>query len=129
LNRAAALKLDAAGQARLQRLSRDVDAKAAAGAAQFLSRLRDGQGRDWIDEFLTYRDDFEFWPAAGEVMQAFSALRAKHDGAAKKLLDESRAAFQQGRPDEGYAKYQQIVENYYAASSYRNAKRWIAERK
>ena len=41
----------------------------------------------------------------------------------------TNAAFQQGRRDEGYAKYQEIVDKYYAASSYRNVKRWLAERK
>jgi hypothetical protein len=36
------------------------------------------QGKTWIDDFLAYRDDFEFAPASREVMQAFEAVRAEH---------------------------------------------------
>ena len=133
LNRARTLKLDSAGDAakRLDRLSREVDAKAAAGAKQFLPKIQGGKqpGKSWIDAFLAYRDDFEFAPAAREVMQAFDALRADHNGSAQKALDAANAAFQQGRRDEGYAKYQEIVDKYYAAASYRNVKKWLAERK
>jgi predicted esterase len=133
LNRARRLKPAAAGaaKARLDRLSRVVDAKAAAGAKQFLPKIRDGQqqGKPWIDAFLVYRDDFEFATGAHEVMQAFDALRAEHNGPAEKALNEGRAAFRQGSRDEGYAKYQEIVDKYYAASCYRSVKRALAERK
>jgi pimeloyl-ACP methyl ester carboxylesterase len=134
LNRARALKPDSVGDAAkapLGRLSREVDAKAAAGAKQFLPKIQGGQqqGKTWIDAFLAYRDDCEFAPAAREVMHAFDRLRAEHDGPAKKTLADANAAFQQGRRDEGYAKYQEIVDKYFAASSYRNIKRWIGERK
>ena len=61
-------------------------------------------------------------------MQAFDALRAKHNGPAIKAIGDARAAFQQGRREDGYARYQEIVDRYYAASSYRNVKRWLAER-
>jgi predicted esterase len=132
LNRARELNpTDDAAKSRLERLTREVDAKAAAGAKQFLPKIRDDkpQGKPWIDAFLTYRDDFEFTPAAQQVMQAFKDLRAKHDDPAKKTLNEARIAFQQGKRDEGYAKYQEIVDNYFAAPNYRNVKRWLAERK
>ena len=130
LNRAGGMNPDGAAKGKLERLSREVDVKAAPGAKKFLKQITDKQpGKTWIDAFLAYRDDFEFAPAAAEVMQAFNALRAEHDEPAKKTLGEANAAFQQGRRDEGYAKYQEIVEKHYAASSYRNVKRWIAERK
>jgi hypothetical protein len=61
-------------------------------------------------------------------MQAFAAIRKEHDGPAQKALDEARAAFRQGKRDAGYAKYQEIVDQYYAAASYRNVKRWLADR-
>jgi predicted esterase len=128
LNRASALNPNGAAKAGLERLSRDIDAKATAGAKEFLPRIKNGQGKTSIEPFLAYRDDFEFASAAREVMQAFNALRAEHDGPARKAFGEARSAFQQGRPDEGYAKYQEIVDKYYAASSYRNVKRWLAER-
>jgi hypothetical protein len=37
--------------------------------------------------------------------------------------------FQQGKQDEGYAKYREIVEKYYASPLYRSVKQWLAERK
>ena len=94
----------------------------APAAKQFLSKIRDGQqqGKAWIDAFLVYRDDFEFAPAAREVIQAFDALRAEHNGPAQKALNAAHAAFQQGKRDEGYAKYQEIVDKYAAAALYRN---------
>ena len=134
LSRARALAAGAADQAtkaRLDRLSRELDAKAAEGAQQFLEKIRNDrqQGKTWIDDFLAYRDDFEFAPAARDVMQAFEALRAEQSGPAQKALSEASAAFGQGKRDEGYAKYQEIVDLYYAAPSYRNTKRWLAQRR
>jgi predicted esterase len=131
LNRARTLKADTsddATKARLERLLQEVNTRARAGGEEFLPKIRDDEGRTWIDGFLAFRDDFEFAPAAREVMQAFEAVRAEHEGPARKSLGEARAAFQQGRRDEGYARYQEIVDKYYAASSYRNVKRWLAER-
>jgi hypothetical protein len=133
LIRVGKLKSDGLGEAdkaRFNRLAKAVNGKAAAGAAKFLPKLRDGEpGASWIDAFLAYRDDFEFAPAAKEVMQKFNALRAEHEAPAKKAFNEARAAFGQGNRDEGYARYQEIIDKYYAASSYRNVKRWLAERK
>lgn len=132
LNRARTLKPDAideATKARLDRLMEEVNTRARAGSDEFLPKIRNDKGETWIDAFLAYRDDFEFAPAASQVMQAFDAVRAEHEGPARKALGEARAAFQQGKREEGYAKYQEIVDRYYAASSYRNVKRWLAERK
>ena len=42
---------------------------------------------------------------------------------------EARAAFQQGKQDEGYAKYQEIVDKDYASSLYRNIKEQLKSRK
>ena len=81
-----------------------------------------------LKAFLAWRDEFEFAPAAQDVMETFNALRAEHEKPAAKAMNEARAAFQQGNKDQGYAKYQEIVDKYFAASSYRNAKRWLAER-
>lgn len=116
-------------KARFDRLSREIDEQAIAGAQNFLPKIRDAQeGETWIDGFLAYRDEFEFAPGAREVMQAFDEIRAEQNGPAEKLLNEANAAFQQGKRDAGYAKYQEIVGKYYASSLYRTAKRWLAER-
>jgi predicted esterase len=130
LNRAATLQLDDTAKTRLESLSSQIDSQARARAATFLTKIQKGEpGKAWIDKFLNYREDFEFAPAAREVMQAFNTLRAEHEEPARKSVNEARAAFQQGKRDEGYAKYQEIADKYYAASSYRNVKKWIAERK
>ena len=128
LNRLGDKKLDEAMKKRFEKLTSDIDAKASAGAKQFLPKIQDAKARNWIDPFLAYRDDFEFAPAAKEVMEAFAKLREEHEKPATKLFNEARAAFQQNNRDEGYAKYKEIVDKYFAASSYRNVKRWLAER-
>ncbi|HEV8377326.1 MAG TPA: hypothetical protein VGP99_00635 [Tepidisphaeraceae bacterium] len=128
VNRARTLKLDATATTRLERLAKEIDAKAAPGAKDFLTKVKNPSAKTWIDAFLAYRDDFEFAPAAQELMQEFKKLRAEHEKPASKAMNEARAAFQQGNRDQGYSKYQDIVDKYYAASSYRNAKRWLAER-
>ena len=127
-NRARSLKLDTAQRDRLDKLDKNIDAKAAPGAKDFLARIKKPD-KKWIDAFLTWRDDFEFAPAAHDVMEEFQKLRAQHEKPAQKALNEARAAFQQNNKDAAYAKYQEIVDNYFAASSYRNAKRYLAERK
>jgi predicted esterase len=129
-NRARGLKPTPAITQRLDRLQKQLDAKAAPGAKTHLANIRNpAAGKPWIDAFLAYRDEYQFAPAAREAMEAFAALRAEHEPPANKLMNEARAAFQQNRRDEGYAKYQEVVDKHFAASSYRNAKRWLAERK
>ena len=60
-------------------------------------------------------------------MAAFAKLRTIHEETARKALGEARQ-FQQGKQDEGYQKYQEIVENDYASSLCRNVKQWLDER-
>ena len=55
-------------------------------------------------------------------MGAFASLRKQHEPLAQNAFEEASAAFRQGKQDEGYAKYQEIVDKYYAASLYRNIK-------
>ncbi len=125
VNRAISLNPTDAVRKRLEAVGRQVDVKAAAGAKVFLARMGKEGGRPWIDEFLAYRDEFEFAPGAGEVMKRFNALRAEHEGPAKRLMGEAREAFGAGRREEGMAKYREMLEKYYAASGYRNVKRWV----
>ncbi len=133
-NRARALKPGDTKNPRLDRIAAMIDAKASAGAKSFLPAIRSAldkgaPAKPWIDPFLAYRDDFEFAPAAREVMQAFDTLRAQHDPPAKEAMTQARAASNQGNRDAGYAKYQEIADKFYAATSYRIVKQWLAERK
>lgn len=129
IRRAEALPLEPEAKARLDGLARLIDEQAAPKAKTFLAAIRANQDGSWVDDFLAYRGDFEFARAASDTMAAFSALRAQHDPPAQKAVGEARQRFQQGRRDDGFAKAKEIVEKYYASSSYRLARQWLAERK
>jgi predicted esterase len=127
--RARGLTLDAASKTRLDRLTKSLDALAAPKAKTFLAAIRANKGNAWVDGFLSYRDEFEFAPAAADAMAAFNALRAEQDPLAQKAMGEARGFFQKGQRDQGYAKAREVVEKYCASSSYRLAKKWVAEQK
>ena len=55
-------------------------------------------------------------------MDAFEALRKKQEPDAQRLFQEAIMLFRQGKQDEGYAKYQEIVDKDYASTRYRNIK-------
>ena len=122
------LNLNESQKHRVEELSRSIDAQASADAARFLPLIRQAKDGSWIDGFLAFRDDFEFTDAAHDVMAAFAELRMHQMDPAKKAFGEARQLFQQGKQDEGYAKYREIVEKYYASPLYRNVKRWLADR-
>ena len=113
----------------LDELSQKIDDKAAAGAAKYSPLIREAKDGSWIDGFLAFRDDFEFAPAGKEVMAAFAELRSRHEAPAKKAFGEARQLFQAGKQDEGYGKYREIVQKYYASPLYRIVKRSLEERK
>jgi predicted esterase len=119
LNRARTLTLDEGQKRRAEKLSRAVDAKAAEGARTYLPKIREAKDSSWIDGFLAFRDNFEFAGAAHDAMAAFAELRASHDQRAKTAFAEARQLFQQGKQDEGYAKYQEIARSCYASPLYR----------
>jgi predicted esterase len=129
IHRAHTLNPDESQKQRLDELSRSIDTQASAGAAKYLPLIRQAKDSSWIDEFLSFRDDFQFANVAHEVMATFTELRARHQDPAKKAFGEARQLFQQGKQDDGYAKYREIVEKYYASPLYRNVKRWLEDRK
>jgi hypothetical protein len=62
-------------------------------------------------------------------MDAFEALRRQHEPAARKAFQEAQTLFRQGKRDDGYARYREIVEKDYASTKYRNAKEQLEARK
>jgi predicted esterase len=128
-NRARTLKPNESQQRQLDELTRAIDDQAAPGAAKYLPLVQEAKDGTWIDGFLAFRDDFEFAGASREVMAAFAKLRAQHEAPAQKAFGEARQLFQQGKQDEGYAKYREIIEKHYASSLYRNVKRSLDDRK
>jgi predicted esterase len=129
LRRARTLKLSDPQKQRADRLGTAIDVKAKAGANEFLPKIGKNADGSWIDGFLAYRDEFEFADAAREVMSAFETLRKQHEPAAQRAFGEARAAFQRRNQDQGYAKYQEIVDKDYASPLYRNVKEWLKARK
>jgi predicted esterase len=129
LRRARRLPLDDQAKPRLERLLAAINRAVEPKAKAYLQTIKAGKDGSWIDGFLAFRDEVEFADAASEAMAAFNDLRAKQEASAAKLLGEARGLFQQGRRDDGYAKVKEIVEKYYASSSYRLAKKWLAEKK
>ena len=129
LRRARTLNLTGPQESRADRLGKTIDAKAKAGADEFLPKIKKDADGSWVDGFLAYRDEFEFADGAREVMGAFEALRKRHEPLAQKAIGEGRAAFQQGKQDQGYAKFQEVVDKDYAASPYRNIKEQLKSRK
>ena len=129
LRRAKTLKLTDPQKSRADRLGKTIDAKARPGADEFLPKIKKNADGSWVDGFLAYRDEFEFADGAREVMGAFESLRKQHEPLAQKAFGEARAAFQQGKQDQGYAKFQEVVDKDYAASLYRNIKEQLKSRK
>jgi predicted esterase len=128
IRKAKGLKLDPKAKERFDRLAKDVDAKAAPKAKTFLASIKANKDGSWVEGFLAFRDEFEYADAASAAMAAFNDLRAKQDPLASKAMGEARQAFNQGRRDDGFAKAKEVVDKYYASTSYRLAKKWLAER-
>lgn len=129
LQRARALDLDAKSRERLDALAAAIADRARPQAEAHLAAIRANTDGAWVDDFLKFRDDYAFADAAAEAMTAYDALRAAQDPPARKLIGEARAAFNRGDRDAGYARAREVVDKYYASSSYRLAKRWLAERR
>ncbi len=113
--------------ARAAKVRADIDAEAKPRADALLAQIKQGKP-GWIDPFLDFRAEFQFAAAAAPVMAAFDDLRAKQDPPAQAALDAARTSFQQGKDDDGYKKYQEIVDQYPASSVYRTAKQSLAQR-
>ena len=113
--------------ARVSKLEKAIDDLAAPECKDFVAKIRSGKP-GWIDPFLAYRDEFEYAPAAKPAMTAFDELRAEQSPPAQTAYNEARALFQQGKADEAYRKYQEIVDRYPASPLYRIVKRSLVER-
>jgi predicted esterase len=129
LRRVTKMNLDEGQRKNVQDLTQKIDAKASMEAPKYLSLFRNSKHGIWIDDFLAFRDKFEFADSVRPTMIEFASLRKQHEEPAKKALNEARRLFQEGKNDEGYAKYREIVDKYYASSLYRVVKRWLSEQR
>jgi predicted esterase len=123
------LDLSAAQKARADAMRSSLNAAAAKGASAILPRIKENKDAAWLEDFLAFRDKYEFADAAQDVMAAFNALRAKHAEPAQAANNGANQLFQQGKTAEAYKKLQEIFERYYASPLYRIAKRSLANRR
>ena len=99
-----------------------IEKEAAPKAKELAAAIVAAKDGGWVEEFLQFRAKFEFAYGATEVMAAYRALRARHQGPAERLWGEARQAWQDGRDDEATGKCREIVEKQFASSYYRYAK-------
>lgn len=119
LDRAAAV-----GDAK-QRLQKTIEAyetAASVKAGSLLRAIEGNQDGSWVDGFHEWAEQFALSQAGAETMSAFAALREEHKAPAKKLSDEALAALRRGDRQTAKAKYQEIVDKYYASQDYATAK-------
>jgi predicted esterase len=114
--------------ARLAALEARVDATAKRDAATIAAAIAKDADGAWVDGFLAFRAQFEFAPAASPAMDAYAALRARHQPEADARRQAGRTAMQAGDEAAGWAAYQEIVDRFYASSWYPVVKGWIAAR-
>jgi hypothetical protein len=123
------LKPTDAQKTRADCLRATIDARAKAKVDELLPRIKANADGSWVDDFLAFRDEFEFADGARAAMDAFGALRRQHEAPARRAFEEAIMLFRQGKPDQGYARYQDIVDKYYASPRYRNVKEQLQARK
>jgi predicted esterase len=114
---------------RADRLRASIDARAKAKADEWLPKIKANADGSWVDGFLAFRDQFEFADGARGAMEAFEALRKQHEPAARRTFQEAIMLFRQGQQADGYAKFQEVVDKYYASPRYRNVKEQLQARK
>ncbi len=129
LNTARGLKPDAKLAKKLDSVSGSIDKKVKPLVPALLKGVQSGAGGDWVEQYLKFKDEFGQAPSAAKLVKAFDALGAKQEKAGKEAFNQAQALFQQGKRDEAFGKLEDIVKSAYASSSYRTAKKWLAERK
>ncbi|WP_422928893.1 hypothetical protein [Singulisphaera sp. PoT] len=129
LRRAESLRLEGEPRQRFVALKAKVRDLCQADIRKYSDALRSGKDHAWIDDFLTFRESFAHADVASELLAIFDGLRADQNEPASKLLNEARNLFRQNHRDDAFAKLRQITETYYASTSYRQAKQWLAEAK
>lgn len=105
-----------------------ITAAASPQLAKLTAAMTANKDGEWADEFYEFRNQFEFAPCAQELMQMHEEIRLIHQEPADKMYSEARKLFRQKKSDAGWAKYQEIVDRYYASNHYAKIKKWIGDR-
>ena len=96
---------------------------------RLLRQIEENKNSRWVDKYLGWEEQFSFSTKCSETIVAFKALRAEHEETAKGLYQEARKAFQNNDRNSGYAKYEEVVDEYYASTYYRTLKSTLDKRK
>ena len=118
------LGFDAGQRERMDRARAALQRAAAVPLGELEPKLMANRDGSWVDEFLAFREDFAFAPAAAEVMAAYAALRRVHQGPADELFRKQRQTTDETERDR---LRRAIVEDYYASSWYPLVKDWLSE--
>lgn len=129
LRRADQLDTDGAQRDKLKALKARINETLKPKATRLEKLIAENKNNVWVDELLEFRSKFEFADGAAAAMSAYYELRKNHQKAADDLYHAATRNFREKKQDDAYAKYQQVVDKYYASSWYPKMKRWIAERK
>jgi predicted esterase len=92
-------------------------------------QIEENKNSRWVDKYIDWVEQFSLSTKCKETVEAFNALQATHQEDAEKLYKEGREAFRNNNRAEGYAKYQKIVDEFYASTYYRSLKNTLDKRK
>lgn len=118
-------KQSAAIQSQLQK----IEQAAAKPAKSLEAAMSKAKGNAWLNDFDTFRQQFEFTDAAKPVMTEYAKLREQHQAPAEKMWGEARQALQKGDKAQGYRLCEELVAKYYASTYYRYARQTLDERR
>ncbi len=116
-------------QPRFEAVQAALDAAAGEPAQRLAEQIQAAAGDACVDEFLSFRARYRYTPAAQPAMEAWEALRAGHQPEADRLFAEAREDFQRGDQEAGRAKCRRIMDEFYASSWYRLARRMADEQR
>jgi predicted esterase len=105
------------------------EAAAQKSGKSLLKKIEANESNKWVDKYLDWEEKFALSTKCKDVVAAFGALREQHQETADELYQEGRKAFRNDDRKGGYAKYQEIVDKYYASTHYRSLKKVVDKQK
>lgn len=105
------------------------EAAAKQKSESLLKQISENKDGTWVARYLDWEEAFSLAKCATPTIDAFRKLRKQHSPSAETLYKDARSAFQNRDREKGYAKYQEIVDKYYASPRYRAVKSSLEQRK
>ena len=102
---------------------------AQAKAHRLKQAIESNENGDWIDEYLVWQERFSQSEIGSTTVAAYRQLQVIHDPRANETIREARKAFKAGDRQDGWDKYQQVVDEHYAAKQYKIIKKRLANKR